>query len=1129
MGRRFNQFRWLSRQITRALTTFCLLCALLLQPTSALLAQTAELPPSGLLYLPFVSSGSATPNSTVDDTTPEQTFPEQTTSSKQVVRVYFDYADDLAYLSTNYDVWEEAISRQDYVTIHASQAEIEAIEKEGYEFEIDQLLSASLNGPAPQFGHAQLNEDNMVFAADIDAISGYACYRTVEETYSSLSQLAANNPTLATWTDIGNSYDKNTAGGPAGYDLNVLKLTNSAIAGPKPPLMIISAIHAREYTTAETNTRFAEHLIANYGVDPDITWLLDYNEIHILPQANPDGRKIAEEGQLWRKNRNPTNTCNGSSYGIDLNRNSSFQWGGVGSSGNTCSQTYRGPAPASEPEVQAIQNYVDSIFTDWRGPGINDAALANTEGIFITIHSYSELVLYPWGWTNDPAPNNDGMATLGRKFGYFNGYEICNDCLYIADGMTDDYTYGEYGVPSYTFELGTSFFQDCNSFENTIYPDNLPALIYAAKAARAPYQSPSGPDVINPTFSSSVVAAGTPAILSATADDTRANSNGHGIEPTQDVQAARYSIDAPSWTGATLYPMSAADGTFNSTIESVTASIDTTGLNNGTYTIFVEAQDAAGNWGVPTALNLEIGTPPTTIFFDDFESNLGWVINPSGSDPATTGQWERGNPEDTNSNGPKQLGTTVSGSNDLVTARIAGSSVGVNDIDNGETSVRSPDIMLPASGDATLSFWYYLAHTSNSSADDYLRVKVVGSSTQTVFEEVGAANDDDGAWESYSTDLSSFAGETVYLLVEAADASGGSIVEAALDDVRVSSTGPAGPTPTATSLPTNTATPVATDTPTPVPTNTPTSVPETNTPIPTDTPTPVPTSTPTPVLGTNTPVPTSTLEPTNTPTSVPSTSTSVPIATLAPTDTTGGAETIYVSSTTGGNVGGIGFSDEDIMSNISGVWAKLFDMSDVSSGTEINAFALLDDGSALLSYAAATTVAGISVDDSDILRFIPTSTGDSTTGTFELYFDGSTVGLTTNGEDIDAVALLANGDLIISTIGSVRVPGVFGRDEDLLRYSGGSWSLEFDGGDIGLTSSTEDIYGVWIDETSGEIYFTTRGSISASGTTGDGADIFVCAPSSLGSSTSCASLSVYWDGSAKGYAGETMDVLHISR
>ncbi|MBX3056095.1 MAG: M36 family metallopeptidase [Anaerolineae bacterium] len=218
----------------------------------------------------------------------------------------------------------------------------------------------------------------------------------------------------------------------------------------------------------------------------------------------------------------------------------------------------------------------------------------------------------------------------------------------------------------------------------------------------------------------------------------------------------------------------------------------------------------------PTATN----TPPPSsdVFFDNFETSLGWVVNPNGTDNATTGQWERGNPEDTNSSGPKQLGTTVSGSNDLVTGRLAGSSAGSYDIDGGTTSIRSPNITLPSSGNITLSFSYYLAHGTNSSSADFLRVQVVGNTTSTVFEELGAANNDDAVWSTFSGSLNSFAGQTVYLLISAADASTASLVEAAIDDVRITGTGP-------------TATPTATNTPVPpTPTNTP--VPPTATPPP---------------------------------------------------------------------------------------------------------------------------------------------------------------------------------------------------------------------------------------------------------------------------------------------------------
>jgi len=194
-------------------------------------------------------------------------------------------------------------------------------------------------------------------------------------------------------------------------------------------------------------------------------------------------------------------------------------------------------------------------------------------------------------------------------------------------------------------------------------------------------------------------------------------------------------------------------------------------------------------------------TPPpgNVVFSDDFETNKGWMVNPSGTDTATTGMWERANPEETSYSGTiYQLGTTHSGSYDLVTEGTAGSSVGSYDIDGGVTTIRSPNITLPSSGDITLSFYYYLAHLDNSGSDDFLRIKVVGSTTQTVLQELGAANIDGAAWDSFSTSLNSFAGQTVYLLVEAADNGTGSLVEAAIDDVLITSSAAPPPTPTPT-------------------------------------------------------------------------------------------------------------------------------------------------------------------------------------------------------------------------------------------------------------------------------------------------------------------------------------------
>ena len=128
-------------------------------------------------------------------------------------------------------------------------------------------------------------------AAGIESIPGYSCYRTVEETFASAQALAAAHPDLATWIDVGNSWQKTV--GQGGYDMMVLKLTNSAIAGPKPKLFLTAAIHAREYATAELVTRFGEYLVNNYGIDADAPWILDHHEVHLMLHTNPDGRKKA--------------------------------------------------------------------------------------------------------------------------------------------------------------------------------------------------------------------------------------------------------------------------------------------------------------------------------------------------------------------------------------------------------------------------------------------------------------------------------------------------------------------------------------------------------------------------------------------------------------------------------------------------------------------------------------------------------------------------------------------------------------------------------------------------------------------------------------------------------------------
>ncbi|HPC82278.1 MAG TPA: M14 family zinc carboxypeptidase [Thermoanaerobaculaceae bacterium] len=506
-----------------------------------------------------------------------------------VARIHYQTEEQLGELTSTLDVWE-VHPAESVLVARLDPVQLALLTAEGYAVEVDEAKTALLY------------EVRVPLPGQVNAIPGYPCYRTVEETYAAYDALVASYPGLVTKVDIGDSWDKLTPGGPPGYDLWALRVTSAAIPGPKPRFFLVAEVHAREYTTAETAIRFVEFLLERYGVDPDVTWLLDRCELHVVPMANPDGRKFAEGGDLWRKNTDNDDGCTTpGAYGTDLNRNHSFKWNQGGSSGSPCAETYRGPSAGSEPEVQAIQAYVASLFPDQRGPADTDPAPPDATGLLITLHSYGGLVLWPWGFTSTPAPNGTALQTLGRKLAYFNAYTPEQSVtLYPTSGSTDDWSYGELGIASYTIEMGTQFFESCSPFEGTIWPANRNALLYALKACRRPYQTPAGPEPVNVQVSPQGTLPGGVLTLTATLDDTRFRS-GTG-EPVQAIAEARWTADAPSFvTGTPTSPMSPTDGAFNSPLENVQALIDTSGWSPGRHLLFVEGKDAEGNWGVPAA------------------------------------------------------------------------------------------------------------------------------------------------------------------------------------------------------------------------------------------------------------------------------------------------------------------------------------------------------------------------------------------------------------------------------------------------------------------------------------------------------------------------------------------------
>ncbi|MCO1582601.1 S8 family serine peptidase [Crossiella sp. SN42] len=196
--------------------------------------------------------------------------------------------------------------------------------------------------------------------------------------------------------------------------------------------------------------------------------------------------------------------------------------------------------------------------------------------------------------------------------------------------------------------------------------------------------------------------------------------------------------------------------------------------------------------GIANALKAVSGSDPdpgpeTPVYTEDFERATGWSGNVGGADTATAGRFEVGDPQGTSHAGlVMQPDGTPSGSRAAVTGAAAGAAVGDNDLDGGVSSLTSAPIQLPAGGRITLSCQYFLGHLANSAGADHLRIRVLaGDSGSVVFEQKTGTAGTAASWQSAKADLSSFAGKTIRVVVEAADAAGGSLIEAGVDDLRI--------------------------------------------------------------------------------------------------------------------------------------------------------------------------------------------------------------------------------------------------------------------------------------------------------------------------------------------------------
>ena len=333
----------------------------------------------------------------------------------------------------------------------------------------------------------------------------YGGYHTVRAQYAHLDKVVTDHPGLATVVDYGDSYLK-TVNPATGYDLKAICVTRKQAGdcalsptAPKPRFLLMTQIHAREIVTGDLAWRFIDHLATNYATNAQVKALLDTTEVWVVPIVNPDGVDVVQQGgnrpYLQRKNLNGTGCANpptaSNQKGVDLNRNTATHWGGAGTSPSRCSQTYPGRGPDSEAETKSIESLFRNLFADQRGPRDTDPAPVTTRGAMISIHSYAGMNLFPWGWTNTRSPNDARLRAIAAKMSSYNGYRYGQpgQILYNASGTSDDWSYGELGIASFTIELGScGSFTPAYSCTGAEYNRNLPALMYVASVAKAPYQ-----------------------------------------------------------------------------------------------------------------------------------------------------------------------------------------------------------------------------------------------------------------------------------------------------------------------------------------------------------------------------------------------------------------------------------------------------------------------------------------------------------------------------------------------------------------------------------------------------------------------------------------------------------------
>uniref|UniRef100_A0A7E4ULA9 Peptidase_M14 domain-containing protein n=1 Tax=Panagrellus redivivus TaxID=6233 RepID=A0A7E4ULA9_PANRE len=290
-----------------------------------------------------------------------------------------------------------------------------------------------------------------------------------------LELLAAEYPDIATVFHVGNTFE--------GRQLTGIKI-GSKLRRRKPSVFIDAGIHAREWIAPAAALYHIHKLVTEYGTNTRVSGLVDKFDWYIIPVANPDGYVYSfEKDRLWRKTRSRNVTINKWCVGTDANRNWGGRgWGEIGANRSPCSNIYAGQTPFSEPEVLGMKEFIEKNVTDLK--------------VYISLHSYGQLFLSPWGYTSDKPANHDDQREAARlaveaikdATGRVYQHGTIAEIMYPASGTSIDYMQ-DLGVPYiYGIELRPEDMEDSYGF--TVPKEQIEPTgkeLFAALASMADY------------------------------------------------------------------------------------------------------------------------------------------------------------------------------------------------------------------------------------------------------------------------------------------------------------------------------------------------------------------------------------------------------------------------------------------------------------------------------------------------------------------------------------------------------------------------------------------------------------------------------------------------------------------